>query len=80
MQDFVVMEDGTELFVGDKVVVQVDESLSVGEVDELCPEKADSCVSLLTGGWFGVSGVMNTGGWKILRKASEEDVNNLPEY
>lgn len=80
MQDSLVMEDGTELFVGDKVVIQKDDSLTVGNVDELDPEDVTSCIGMRTGGWFGASGVMNIGGWKILRKATEEDVANLPEY
>ena len=79
MQDFVVMEDGTELFVGDKVVIDMLYGLTVGEIEEI-NGKPDDCIGMTTGGWFGVSGVMNIGVWKILRKATEEDVANLPEY
>lgn len=79
MQDFVVMEDGTELFVGDKVVIDMSDGLTVGEIEKINGDP-DDCIGMTTGGWFGVSGVMNTGGWKILRKATEEDVANLPEY
>lgn len=79
MQDFVIMEDGTELFVGDKVVIGSSDGLTVGEIEEISGDP-DDCIGMTTGGWFGVSGAMNIGGWKILRKATEEDVANLPEY
>ena len=79
MQDFVVMEDGTELFVGDKVVIDMLDRLTVGEIEEI-NGKPDDCIGMTTGGWFGVSGAMNIGGWRILCKATEEDVTNLPEY
>lgn len=79
MQDSVIMDNGTELFVGDKVVIEQENVFSIGEVDEIYGDP-DDCIGMTTGGWFGVSGEMNIGGWKIVRKATEEDIANLPEY
>lgn len=80
MQDSLFMQDGTELFVGDKVVIRLNESLAVGEVEKLDQEDITQCIGMRTGGWFGASGELDRLGWKILRKATEEDVASLPEY
>ena len=79
MKNSVTMDSGVKLFVGDMIVIDRSGMLTVGEIEEIDGD-SDDCIGMTTGGWFGVSGVMNIGVWKILRKATEEDVANLPEY
>lgn len=72
--------NGVYYSIGDRVVVDRDRFLTVGIVDQLDPSDPTGCISLETGGWFGKDGELNVGSWKIIRKATLEDRENLEEY
>jgi hypothetical protein len=74
--------NGVEYRRGDYVLVDVEGQLCVGVVDKVDPEDhIGGVVRLVSGGWFCPGGWMNTvAQWKILGKASQEDVDVLPDY
>lgn len=74
--------NGVEYRSGDYVLVDKEGELCVGVVDKVDPEDVvRGVVRLVSGGWFCPDGIMNAWPtWKILGKASQEDVDVLPDY